>query len=115
MTVQNEKVIVDFIKKANEEGKTRGAIEGYLQFKYELSTNEAKELVQKVLGKSSRGSQDLSKVVKVVRENYGKISKSELIEKMMEVSGGTKSSMTHMYNYIKFAQEYANQELNDKK
>jgi hypothetical protein len=99
-----------FIKKANEDGKTRGAIEGYLQFEYDMSTNDAKAKVQEVLGKSTRSSQDLAKVVQVVRENYNKVDKQTLIAKMMEASGGTESSMSHMYNYIKFAIEFAKQE-----
>jgi len=108
MGIDYEKVI----REAHDKGKTRGAIEGFLQFEYDLSVNEAKNMVQAVLGKSARsGGTDLSKVVKVVRENYGKVSKKELIEKMVKATGGAYSSMNHMYNYIRFAQEYAKQEL----
>lgn len=102
------------IKKFYENGKTRGAIEGWLQFEHDLSTNESKALVQKVLGVNKKSSSNWEPVIKVIRENYGKVSKKELIEKMMKASGGKYSSMNHAYNYIRFAQEYARQELEAK-
>ena len=92
-------------------GKTKAAIEGWLQFEHNLSVNESKSAVQRVLGKGATNKGDWSQIVTYVRENYGKIDKKDLIAGMCEVSGQKTSSMNHAYNYIKFAIEYARQEL----
>ena len=105
------KEIQDF----NSQGKTKAQIEGYLSFTYDMKVKECKDLVQEVLGKGSIGSADWSETITYIRENYGKISKAELIEGMMRISGGAKSSMNHAYNYIKFAQEFAKQEVESQK
>lgn len=103
--------IKEQITQLNESGATRAKIEGYLLFEHNYSVNEAKALVQEVLGKSARAGATLEPVVKYIRDNYGKVEKQELIKGMCEVTGGMPSSMNHMYNYIRFAQEYANQEV----
>lgn len=105
------KEVTTFITEASENGKTRSAIEGYLQFKHEMSVNEAKAAVQEVLGKSVRSSATHEAVVAYVRKNYGKLDKADLLDGMVAVTGGKLSSANHMYNYIRFAQEYSRQEV----
>ena len=99
----------------NKNGKTKAQIEGYLSFTYDMKVKECKDLVQEVLGKGPTGSANWEKTVTYIRKNYGKISKNDLIEGMMKMSGGQKSSMNHAYNYIKFAQEYSRQEVESQK
>ena len=103
------------IKKFYEEGKGKGAIEGYLKFTYDFSSTKAKELVQETLGKTVNNTSSWEETIKYIRENYGKKTKQELIQGMMEIKGGSYSSMNHAYNYIKFAMEFAKQEVEDYK
>ena len=110
MTIKNEN-LNELIQTASDEGKGRGAIEGYLQFQHGLSVNESKALLNEVLGETSTISADWSETITFIRKNYGTVEKKELIEGMMKLKGGTKASMNHAYNYIKFAQEYAAQEV----
>jgi len=112
--MNNEKQLIAKIKKFHESGKTKMAIEGWLQFEHGMSVNEARALTKEALGSKRKATSNWEPVIKVIRENYGKVSKQELIELMMEASGGKYSSMNHAYNYIKFAQEYARQELEAK-
>lgn len=107
--INDERTLEEEIVRRNEEGHTRAKIEAYLILEHDYSTNEAKAAVQGVLGRSGRDSQSLEKVVRFIRQNYGTMSKQELIEGMCEVTGGKFSSMNHMYNYIRLAQEYARQ------
>jgi len=96
---------------SNESGKTRGSIEGYISFTYDIEMSKAKLMVQEVLGKSDAASATWTETIAFIRKNYGKMEKKELIEGMMAIKGGTYTSMNHAYNYIKFAQEYAAQEV----
>ena len=105
--------VAKIITAMDEEGKTRAVIEGRIMYEAAKSVNETKKLVQDTLGRSGRDSVSLEKVVRYIRDNYGKLSKQELIEGMCEVTGGKFSSMNHMYNYIRLAQEYARQEVED--
>lgn len=105
--------IAKVITTMDAEGMTRAVIEGRIMYEARKSVNEAKKLVQDTLGRSGRDSVSLEKVVRYIRQNYGKLSKQELIEGMCEVTGGKFSSMNHMYNYIKLAQEYARQAVED--
>ena len=103
--------LIDIIKEANENGKTKAQIEGHLQWEYGKTVNQSKALVQEVLGKSNIEGTDWSEVITYIRENFGKVDKKELIENMVMIKGAKYSSMNHAYNYIRFAQEYARQEV----
>lgn len=97
-------------------GERIGKIEGMLLFQYDMSTNEAKQLVSDMreeLGLEARGSGPvkLPEIVTYLRGNSDKLEKKALIEGMMEVSGHTFSTCQHMYNYIAMAKEWAKQEL----
>lgn len=110
-TETTKKDLIAVINEANEKGKTRGSIEGYLQYQYDMSGSDAKELVQEVLGKNETSGADWTEVIAFIRENYGKMDKKELLENMCTIKGAKMSSMNHAYNYIKFAQEFARQEV----
>lgn len=112
--MKNLNVFKKEILELNESGKTKAQIEGYLMYMKELSVNESKKIVQEVLGKSMPNSKKHEEVVTYIRHNFGKIDKQDLIKGMCEISGGKPSSMNHMYNYIRFAQEYARQEIESK-
>ena len=104
--------IANLITKLAGEGKSKAAIEGKLICDHNFTVNKAKAEVQAVLGKGSSGGAEWHEdVVAFIRQNYGKISKADLIAGMCDISGQKQSSMNHCYNYIKFAQEYARQEV----
>lgn len=105
------KEVTALITSASEEGKTRAAIEGHLQYAHGMSVNQAKTAVQTVLGKSVRAAATHTAVVEYVRKNYGKLDKADLLDGMVAVTGGKLSSANHMYNYIRFAIEYSRQEV----
>jgi ribosomal protein L19E len=112
----NIEKIKNEIKKFHEEGKTKGAIEGYLKFTYDFSTKDAKNLVSEVVGKTTNNNKtSWEETIRFIRKNYGKMEKKQLIEEMMKIKGGSYSSMNHAYNYIKFAMEFAKQEVEDYK
>lgn len=105
------KTTATIITSAYEAGKSKSAIEGHLQYEYGLSVNEAKKRVQKVLGKSAVTNSDWSETIQEIRKSFGKIDKKDLIDRMCAVKNAKFSSMNHAYNYIRFAQEYARQEV----
>jgi hypothetical protein len=111
----NIEKIKENIKKFYDEKKSKSAIEGYLQFEYNMSSTSAKKLVREVLGKSTSNTTSWEETIRFIRKNYGKLEKKQLIEEMMKIKGGSYSSMNHAYNYIKFAIEFARQELEDYK
>ncbi len=114
MTTINETTINEInelIKSSYKSGKTRGSIEGYISFTYKIENTKAKLMVQDVIGKSDTSNSSWAETITYIRKNYGTISKKELINGMMATKGGTYASMNHTYNYIKFAIEYANQEV----
>ncbi len=109
MTSTNE--LTKSIVEMNESGASRAKIEGFLLYAHDMSVNEAKDLVQKTLGKSTSTSSDWSETIEFIRKNFGKMDKKDLINGMCEIKNAKFSSMTHAYNYIRFAQEFARQEV----
>lgn len=103
--------LVPEIQAMAENGKNRGQIEGWLKYMHDMSNKEAKTLLEEALGKTSASTADWEATIRYIRENYGRLSKADLVEGMMEVKGAKESSMVHAYTYIKFAQEYARQEV----
>ncbi len=95
----------------NEDGASRAKIEGFLMYKHDMTVSGSKKLVQEVLGKSTSTASDWAPVIAYVRKNYGKVEKKDLITEMCKIKGAQFSSMNHAYNYIKFAMEYARQEV----
>lgn len=109
--------IVKEVQELIESGKNKGQVEGYLKYMYEMTTNEAKEFASKQfesLGYSPNmyGQADHTKTVEYLRENYGKISKQDLINGMCEVNGKTFKTNQHAYNYIPMMLEWSKQEVN---
>ena len=109
MTTTSE--LMSTIEVMSENGCTKAKIEGFLMYEHDYTVNKSKELVQKVLGKSTTNGSDWSATIEYIRENFGKIDKKELITGMCEIKNAKYSSMNHAYNYIRFAQEYAAQEV----
>lgn len=98
------------IKDLHEDKKTRGYIESFLVIQCDMTPKDAKVLVQNVLGKNKTGSANWGPTITFIRENLT-MDKKDLIQGMMEKKEAKESSMNHAYNYIKFAQEYARQEV----
>ena len=111
MTTKTKAELMTTISELNENGKSKAQIEGWLMFEYDYTVNQSKSLVQEVLGKSNIDGSNWSEVIAYIREAYGKVEKKELIENMCRIKGAKYSSMNHAYNYIKFAKEYAAQEV----
>lgn len=103
--------IISELQTRASNGHTRAKLEAYLLLEHDCSVNESKALCKEALGSGASRTVDLSEVVAYVRANYGTLSKKELIAGMCEVTGGTYSSENHRYNYIKFAIEFAKQEV----
>lgn len=111
MTTKTKAELMTTISEFNENGKTKAQIEGWLMFEHSYTVNQSKSLVQEVLGKGNIGGSDWGEVIAYIRESYGKVEKAELIENMCRIKGAKYSSMNHAYNYIKFAKEFARQEV----
>lgn len=111
ITAANEAKLIKTISEYDKNGKTKAQIEGWLMFEHSYTVNQSKALVQKVLGKGSIDGANWEEVIAYIREAYGNVEKKELIENMCRIKGAKYSSMNHAYNYIKFAQEYAKQEV----
>lgn len=99
-----------------ESGKNKGQIEGYLKYAHDMSTAEAKAFSAKAFEENGYspnmyGRADHVETVKYLRENYGKIDKSDLIKGMCEVNGKTYKTNQHAYNYVSMMVEWAKQEL----
>jgi len=103
--------LIKTIGEFDKSGKTKAQIEGWLMFEHSYTVNKSKELVQEVLGKGSTDGANWTEVIAYIRESYGHVEKKELIENMCRIKNAKYSSMNHAYNYIKFAQEYAAQEV----
>jgi len=103
--------LIETINEFNKNGKTKAQIEGWLMFEHSYTVNKSKELVQEILGKGSTDGANWAETIEFIRKNYGVMDKKELINGMCEIKGAKFSSMNHAYNYIKFAQEFAKQEV----
>lgn len=112
---QDEEVVVmnpeDVVKELHDGKRSKGYIESFLVIQHDMTPKDAKNLVQNVLGKNTTGGADWESTIEFIRTNYESMDKADLIEGMMEKKNGKKSSMNHAFNYIKFAQEYARQEV----
>lgn len=98
-------------KEMNTNGKNIGQIEGYMRFTYNLSVKESKEVIKKAGLSQDNNKANWEDTVMMLRQSYGKISKTDLINKMCKINGKTYNSNQHAYNYIAMCQEWAKQEV----
>jgi len=110
-TTPTHEELVKTITELSDSGKTKAQCEGFLAYVHDFSVNDAKTLVQGVLGKGGTDGADWGPVIEFIRANYGSMDKKDILAKMCDIKGAKMSSMNHAYNYIKFAQEYARQEV----
>jgi hypothetical protein len=96
-------------------GKNKGQIEGFLKYEFDLSNQEARDMVDAIFEEQgvvrTVATADHSETVAYLRANYGKVDKKVLIDGMCEVNGKTYKTNQHAYNYIAMMIEWAKQEV----
>lgn len=102
--------IKDEILDMQTDGKNRGQIEGFLKYEYNMSNKDAKNAVQDALGKGAASNADWKATVTYIREHANE-DKADIVAGIIGVRGSTESTAGHIYNYLKFAQEYGRQEV----
>jgi len=109
LTNEQETKVVELLE-ANKAPKARA----YLVFEFDVSENEAREIVKLVASENDialGGSRnDMTAMVETLRENHGKVERKELAKLMAEASGSTISTANHMISALSFAIEYHKQE-----
>ena len=75
---------------------------------HKVSENEVRK-IYKEMNLSQSVSQDLETLVRIMRDNIGKVTRDELVTMMSEQSGYSKSTSNHMLSQLNFAKEYSKQ------
>lgn len=94
-----------------ESGKNYGQIQGYLKYAHDFNDKDARNFTSNILGKRSTSSKSWESTIEFMRTRDENMERKDVIKKMMELKGGTESSMGHAYSYETFAKEYAKQEV----
>jgi len=110
LTDEQETKVIELLE-ANKAPKARA----YLVFEYDVSENEAREIIKLVANENDialGGSKnDMRAMVETIRENHGTVDRKTLATMMSESSGSTVSTANHMISALAFAIEYHKQEV----
>ena len=107
-----EQVTADVIN-LHSDGKSLAFIQAVVSDKHGVPARTVKQIINSLnLTKGSGAQGDLVALVKVMRENHGKVTREALVSMMAEQSGYTESTANHMLSQLNFAKEYHKQESN---
>lgn len=110
--VVGEQVTADVIN-LHSDGKSLAFIQAVVSDKHGIPARTVKQIINSLnLNKATGAQGDLAALVKVMRENHGKMSREALVSLMAEHSGYTESTANHMLSQLNFAKEYHKQESN---
>lgn len=117
-TIEITNDIRNFVIEKHDDNMTSAKIMAHLQVTYDLSGNEARKTYNAIRdseGWTSSSTGNITTLVKVMRDNHGKLERKELVKLMAAESGYTESTANHMLSQLNFAKEYHKQELEAQK
>jgi len=112
MVKTKDQLIMEDIIELHIQRKSAAYIDAVLADKYSVPVKHIKLIHKNYVGSKAGGAQgDIAALVRVLRQNHGKVQREELVHLMSRASGYTESTANHMLSQLNFAKEWAKQEI----